>query len=269
LSASITPEWAAGWSPAAPGTRPAPVFLVGFPRSGTTLLDTFLMGHPEIAVLEEIPAIGLVAERVGSPDNIPGIGEAGAEELRRFYFDRVDRFVPEKFDGMIVDKLPLNMLNVLLIHRLFPAACLIFAQRHPCDCVLSAFFQSFAMNPAMACFLDLRDAADLYDAAMEIWTRSEAALPLNAHRIAYEKLVAQPESKLRQVTDFLGLEWSDRLLDHRRTAGQRGAIDTPSYDQVVSELSTRSVGRWKRYEKQLESVLPILLPWAERLGYRD
>ncbi|HWI77313.1 MAG TPA: sulfotransferase family protein, partial [Sphingomicrobium sp.] len=69
------------------------------------------------------------------------------------------------------------------------------------------------------------------------------------------------------VVDFLGLEWKDGLLDHRATAKARGAISTPSFDQVVQPLSDKASGRWRRYEKQLEPVLPLLLPWAERLGY--
>ena len=81
--------------------------------------------------------------------------------------------------------------------------------------------------------------------------------------------MAGPESVLRPLIGFLGLEWDDRLLDHTRTAKARGAIITPSYDQVTEPVNTKAAGRWKRYRKQLEPVLPILLPWAERLGYSE
>jgi hypothetical protein len=121
----------------------------------------------------------------------------------------------------------------------------------------------------MACFLTLEGAAELYDAAMSMFTRSREAMPLKVHTIVYEELVANPEPALRPLIDFLGLDWRPELLDHRATAKSRGAIITPSYDQVVKPLSKARSGRWKRYEKQLTPVLPILLPWAERLGYRD
>ena len=82
-------------------------------------------------------------------------------------------------------------------------------------------------------------------------------------------MVADPESALRPAIDFIGLDWRDGILDHRATAKARGAISTPSFDQVVQPISDKAVGRWRNYREQLEPVLPILLPWAERLGYRD
>jgi hypothetical protein len=156
-----------------------------------------------------------------------------------------------------------------LIRSLFPDARVIFAQRHPCDVVLSGFMQSFVMNDAMACFLDLADAADFYDAALALWSRSRSLLPDHIHTSRYEQLVADPEASLRPLVAFLGLEWRPEMLDHRSTAQSRGAISTPSYDQVIQPLTKAPSGRWRRYQRELEPVLPILLPWAERLGYAD
>jgi hypothetical protein len=121
----------------------------------------------------------------------------------------------------------------------------------------------------MACFLDIGDSAAFYDAAMQVWTRCQDALPLKVHSLVYEELIADPEATLRPLIDFLGLEWRDELLDHRATAMARGGIGTPSYNQVTEPLTRAPSGRWKRYAKQLEPVLPILLPWAKRLGYAD
>lgn len=264
----VTSEWAARWSPVSPKTARPPAFLIGFPRSGTTLLDTFLMGHPEIHVLEEIPILGVVAEKLGSLQAVAGLQESTAEQLRAVYLNALAASVPKDFDGLVVDKLPLNMLWVPLIYRLFPDAKLLFAQRHPCDCVLSAFLQSFSLNPSMANFLDLGDSADFYDAAMELWSRSAQALPVDLHRVVYEQLVEDARAQLRPVIEFLGLEWADTVIEHRRTAMDRGAISTPSYDQVIKPITNSSVGRWRHYERELEPVLPLLLGWAERLGYR-
>ena len=105
--------------------------------------------------------------------------------------------------------------------------------------------------------------------AMEVWTRSRAAVDSRVQTLVYEELVADPESTLKPLVGFLGLEWRDELLDHRSTAKRRGAILTPSYDQVTQPLDARPSGRWKRYRKWMEPVLPVLLPWADRLGYGD
>jgi len=121
----------------------------------------------------------------------------------------------------------------------------------------------------MASFLDLGDAADFYDAAMSLWVASCAALPLTTHVIVYEELVRQPETTLRPLVESLGLGWDAAMLDHQTTARARGPIANPSYNQVTEPLHNQAIGRWRRYEKQLAPVLPILLPWAERLGYRD
>jgi Flp pilus assembly protein TadD len=252
-----------------PGQRRSPAFLVGFPRSGTTLADTFLMGHSGTRILEEVHLLGAAEETLGG---LPKLADATTEQLgmaRDVYFAELDRHVEPGFSGLIIDKLPLNMLGLPFIFSIFPDAKVIFAQRHPCDAVLSGFMQSFVLNPAMACFLDLADAADLYDAAMNLFCLGRERTALDVHTLVYEHLIEDPEASLRAVVSFLRLEWRPELLDHRATAKKRGAIITPSYDQVIQPLSKEPSGRWRRYEKQLAPVLPVLLPWAEHLGYRD
>lgn len=264
----VTADWAAQVRPLPPlAERANPAFLVGFPRSGTTLLDTFLMGHTGTAVIEEVPLLTLAQQRLGDGEDLPQRTAEELEAARNVYLDGISGHVPAGFGGLVIDKLPLNMLAPRFIHTLFPGARLIFAQRHPCDCVLSCFMQPFALNQSMACFLDLELAASFYDSAMTLWTRCTEVLPLDVHGVVYEELVEDPEAALRPLIAFLGLDWREDLLDHRSTARARGAISTPSYDQVAQPLTRAPAGRWKRYEKQLEPVLPILLPWAERLGY--
>jgi|tagenome__1003787_1003787.scaffolds.fasta_scaffold20981477_3 tetratricopeptide (TPR) repeat protein len=266
---SITEDWAARLRPLERSQRRSPAFLVGFPRSGTTLLDTFLMGHPDTQVLEEFHMLGAAETVLGNVADLPNRSAAELQQARSAYFTELDRHVEPGVPGLIVDKLPLNMLGLPVIYSLFPEARLIFAQRHPCDAVLSGFMQSFTLNDAMACFLTIEGAADLYDVAMGVFSRARDVLPIAAQSLVYEELVAEPEAALRPLIDFLGLDWRPELLDHRSTAQSRGAIITPSYDQVIQPLSKAPSGRWRRYEKQLAPVLPVLLPWAERLGYPD
>ena len=265
----VTPEWALRIPTAEPSDGISdPAFVVGFPRSGTTLLDTFLMGHPKTCVVEEGRmlelATGVISEAIGIDWPADLVMRA-----RQVYLDELSRHVPPSFWGLVVDKHPMNMLRLAVLHALFPKSKVIFAQRHPCDVVLSGYMQSFRLNHAMASFLDLADAADLYDASMTMWTRSREAVPQPVHTVVYERLVADPGAELRPAVEFLGLNWSDDLLDHQTTAKSRGLITTASFDQVVEPLNSAPSGRWRRYRKHLEPVLPVLLPWAERLGYTD
>jgi tetratricopeptide (TPR) repeat protein len=249
--------------------RRMPAFLVGFPRSGTTLLDTFLMGHPDTAVLEEVHLLGAAERQIGKVAELPRVPRASLSRARDAYFSELDQHVPSGFQGLVVDKLPLNLVGAPFINAMFPGAPIIFAERHPCDAVLSSFMQNFIMNDAMASFLTIEDAADLYDAVMFSWRAILETFKLNVHTVRYERLVVDPETELRPLINFLGLPWDERVLAHTETAKARGTIITPSYDQVTEPLTSRSVGRWKKYEKQLEPVLPVLLPWAEWLGYSD
>lgn len=265
----VTPEWAARIPHASPEEGvPVPAFVVGFPRSGTTLLDTYLMGHPDTCVVEEGRMLELATEVVSQSPGADWPAEL-VIRARQVYLDELATHVSKSFTGLIVDKHPLNMLRLAVLHALFPTAKVLFAQRHPCDVVLSGFMQSFRLNNAMACFLHLADAADLYDASMTMWTRSREAVPQSVHTIVYERLIADPETELRPALDFLDLDWRDELLDHQATAKSRGLITTASFDQIVQPLSKAPSGRWRRYRKQLEPVLPVLLPWARRLGYED
>ena len=167
----------------------------------------------------------------------------------------------------VVDKHPLHSARMPLIHRVFPDAKIVFVERHPCDVVLSCFMANFMLNPAMRSFTRLDEAARTYDAVLDAWTRAEALLPLNVHRVRYERMVADLAGEMRPLLDFLGLPWDEKVLDNQAAAQARGRVRTASYSQVGEPIYTRAAGRWERYREQLAPVLPILAPWAERLGY--
>lgn len=268
IAALTTSEWFAGWTSAEPDpTRPSPVFLVGFPRSGTTLLDTILAGHPGVRVLEEEPLIQSVYEELGGFEALPGLGKADVDALRARYFEELDARASDAGERLIIDKMPLNIPMIPLIHRLFPDARFIFAERHPCDVVLSCFITNFRLNPAMANFLDLEDAARLYDLVLGHWEKSRAVFPLRVRTVRYENMVEDPGGAVRPLMAFLGLPWDETMLDHRRTAAKRGYIASASYAQVTEPIHARARGRWERYRDRMRDVLPILEPWAQRLGY--
>jgi tetratricopeptide (TPR) repeat protein len=244
-----------------------PVFLVGFPRSGTTLLDTLLSNHPKLAITEERPMLDTVARRIGTADRIAALDRAEVRALREIYFNEAAIHAPDRGDRLLVDKQPLAMAEAALIRRLFPGARFLFVERHPCDVVLSNFMARFEPTDALANFVTLEGAARLYDQLMTLWTRSRELLELKVHDVRYERLVADPRTELKAAIDFLGLPWPDDLLDNRSSAQSRGFINTPSYAQVAEPLYERAIGRWTRYREQMKAVLPLLEPWARRMEY--
>jgi tetratricopeptide (TPR) repeat protein len=265
----LTPDWVESWRPIAlePGPPP-PIFLVGFPRSGTTLLDTLLMNIPNLHVLEEMPVMSEVDVALGDEARLASLTDAEANALRRLYFEAVERIAPPPGPGLtIVDKHPLRMARMPIVHRLFPDAKVIFLERHPCDVVLSCFMANFQLNNAMRSFSDLEEAARTYDAVLEAWTRAAALLPMAVHRIRYERMVTDLEGEMRPLLDFLGLPWDPSVLDNQAAAAERGHVRTASYSQVTEPIYKRAAGRWERYRQQLGPVLPILAPWAEKMGY--
>lgn len=254
-------------SPAEKADAREPAFLIGFPRSGTTLLDTFLMGHPQLCIAEEKPLLQAVAEQLGEYERIASVDELQLQSLRARYWEAAASHVSGLDGRLLVDKFPLGAIEAPLIHRLFPAAPVIFTLRHPCDVVLSCFMQRFRPSPTLVSFHRLEDAAKLYDKVMAFWSQCRQAMPLKVHEIRYEALVAEPERELRELLAFLGLEWDSRVLKHKQAAERRSFITSASYAEVVEPLYDRSIGRWKRYREQLKPVLPLLEPWAVKLGY--
>jgi tetratricopeptide (TPR) repeat protein len=274
LTKQFTPRWVQGWSHFEPtDDRSDPVFLVGFPRSGTTLLDTILRSHPAIAVVEEKPALWSARQALRQmgkdyPAGLAELNRDGFSKLRSTYFAELDTHLgPDNKGAVVIDKLPLNLVHAGFIQRIFPQARLLFAQRHPCDCVLSCFMREFVLNDSMANFLDLDDAAHFYAKAMTLWQQYQAVLPLAVHSVRYEALIETLKETLEPLLDFLDLGWDDRLHDYRQTAYRRQKISTPSYNQVTQPLYTRASGRWERYRAHLQPVLPVLLPWAKTFGY--
>ena len=254
---------------------PRPVFVIGFPRSGTTLIDTMLRGHPHIEVAEESDAVPALVNRLSGVADA-GLASLGAlshsdiESARAGYYDRLARYVrPSDENATVIDRFALNTVYAGEIHRVFPDARFILMLRHPADCVLSCYLRTFTETSANASFHTLEEAAFLYDRVFDLWVRYTEVLELDAIEVRYENLVENVEATCRPVLDFLGLSWHPGILDHERTARSRPYIRTASYDQVIEPVHSRASGRWLRYREYLEPVLPTLQPWIERFGYAE
>jgi tetratricopeptide (TPR) repeat protein len=266
--ARTTGEWFETWKagPVEPERRP-PVFLVGFPRSGTTLLDTILMGHPDTVVMEEQPVINRLKAELGGFDAISSMDETAVRNAQRRYFEIAAEYADIPAGTVLVDKLPLLLNEGAFIHRLFPNALFLLALRHPADVLTSCYVANFNLNDAMGNFLRLDTAAEFYDLTFRSWENARNILPLDVYTVVYEQMVQDPPAILRPMVEALGLEWHEGVLDHTKTAAERGLIKTASYAQVTQPIYTRSVGRWERYRKHLEPILPVLAPWIEKFGY--
>lgn len=245
---------------------PAPAFLIGFPRSGTTLLDQILSSHPLVTCLEEKDYLAQALHEVFKrPEQLAGMGALSdhqIEIIRAAYWRHAG--VPSA--DVVVDKMPLNTVILPLIRAVFPDARIIFALRDPRDVILSCYQQRFGINVAMAQLLELETAAAYYDAVMTLRDLCEERLDVAMHTVRYHDVVADLEGQARALSAHLEIPFDPAMLDYRRTALNRN-INTPSARQVIQPIYDRSVGRWRRYAAQLAPVRPILDRWAVRFGY--
>jgi Flp pilus assembly protein TadD len=245
-------------------------FLIGFPRSGTTLLEQILASHPRVKALEERDTlVDSVRMFMRSPGDLARLGLAGDADLaplRDAYWRRVSDAGVFVNRNLFIDKHPLNGLKLPLIARLFPEARILLALRDPRDVIWSCYRRRFRMNAPMYELLTLETAAALYDAIMEITQILIRDLELRVHRVQLERLIADFSHEALGVCAFLDLPWDEKMRDFAATARARG-VATPSGAQVVRGLNSGGVGEWRRYREQLAPVLPMLAPWVERFGY--
>ncbi|MFN7022330.1 MAG: tetratricopeptide repeat-containing sulfotransferase family protein [Phycisphaerales bacterium] len=278
-SLKVTAEAVAAWPRPAGGVgepgAESPVFLVGFPRSGTTLVEQMLAAHPRVAVTDETPILQRVRERLflrfrprGEYPTDLGLFTADqVGQARRWYRELAENAVgTERLRGrVLVDKQPLNTVDLCFARLLFPEGRVVHVQRDPRDAVLSCFLQGFTRG--VPHLFDLEMTARLFARFGEIWEHNKSVLGMKHREIRYEELVSAPEREARGLLKFLGLEWNgDVLASH--DPKHRRYVSTPSYADVAEPVHTKAVGRWKRYEAQLEPVLGVLQPWVERLGYK-
>jgi tetratricopeptide (TPR) repeat protein len=248
------------------------VFLVGFPRSGTTLLGQVLASHPDVAVLEERTCLmDAAAAFFGSDaglDRLAGLSQAELDQWRGAYWKRVTETEPALFRPVFVDKMPLNAVFLPLIAKLFPHARILLALRDPRDVVLSCFRRRFAMNAGMLEFTALDTSAAYYAAVMELVQIYSQKLAPELLQARHERLVADFDGEARRLCDFLGLEFRPEM---RGFAGRAKAqnIDTPSSIQLARGLNDAGIAQWRRYAAQLDPVLSTLAPFVARFGYPE
>jgi len=262
----------ATWGAEGPTAEKSPIFIVGFPRSGTTLLEQVLDSHPLLQSMDEqglvLRAVTEITNRgINYPSELGILSDSTLDEVRAAYWERARKRVRLLPGRRLVDKVPLNLIFVPMIRRLFPNAPIIVAIRHPCDTLLSCFLQHFASPPlALAC-RDLTTLARVYSRSFGFWYAQTPLLRPRSYELRYESLTADFDSEVHKLSTFLGLPWDDAMLAPGAHARAKGFISTPSYAQVIEPISSRSVNRWRHYERHFIEALPILMPWMERWGY--
>ncbi len=267
-SSGCEPGDIASWQSSRVSREESPIFIVGFPRSGTTLLEQVLDAHPLLQSLDEQPLLLRALDEVtGSgvryPAELGKLTEDRLEAIRAQYWERARRRGLLE-NRRLVDKNPLNLVLLPLIQRLFPQASVILALRHPCDTLLSCFLQEFrAPGVALLC-TDLSTLARVYARVFNFWYSQCELLAPHCYELCYEQLVADFPAEVRKLIQFLDLPWHEALLEPGQHARARGFISTPSYAQVIEPVTDRSVGRWKHYERHFAGVMPVLLPWIKK-----
>ncbi|MGO4504522.1 MULTISPECIES: sulfotransferase [unclassified Dyella] len=256
----------------APRSEASPVFVVGFPRSGTTLLEQMLDAHPHFRSMDERAFIYELIKRMqlagqSYPADLAGLTQGNAEQLRSIYADVVRRVAPDLGDRQLVDKNPLNMLCLPMIMRLFPEARIILCLRHPCDVLLSCYMQAFRSPAFMVLCSSLERLARGYVDAFEHWFGHVEVFAPRVLEWRYESVVSRFDEHVAKLGQFLQLEDSTPMARFAEHAQAKGYISTPSYAQVTEGIHRKAVNRWHAYREMFEPVLPILQPMLNRLGY--
>ena len=266
--ALLTPEFFAAREGQGDPARD-PIFIVGLPRAGSTLVEQILSSHSQVEGTMELPDIISIARRLGGgthrgvesayPEVLADLDAETLTALGREYLDRTR--VQRKLDRpLFIDKMPNNFSHIGLIHLILPNARIIDARRHPMGCCFSAYKQHFARGQAFT--YDLAELGGFYADYVRLMAHYDAALPGRVHRVIYEDMVADPEAQTRALLDYCGLPFEEACLKFHET---ERAVRTASSEQVRRPIFTEGLDQWRNYEPWLgelkAAVEPVLDDW--------
>lgn len=253
-------------------------WLIGHPRSGTTLLEQVLDSHDGLVSADELEVFASstypqLAGRTGVKASAPlpnMLDRADAWQLdlaRGEYLRQVEGVMRQPVAGrVLLDKNPELTLLLPVISRVFPESKVLFALRDPRDVVLSCFMQPLPLNSVSVHYHTLELAAEKYKLMLNGWLKMRDMLKCGWIEVKYEDTVDDLASQARRSLDFLGLPWDDQVLQYRQRAKTKH-VHSPTYEAVTQPVYRTAIGRWKNYEKHMGSALDILQPLVEVLGY--
>jgi len=242
-------------------------FLIGFPRSGTTLLDTILRSHSKTMVIEEKPYLLNLRHEFFKNNNLSKLlvlNEKNKIKMQEQYFKSFN-YDPKK---IIIDKFPLNLIELGFIKIIFPNSKIILAIRHPLDCILSCVLTAFKINEAMLNFENLKTTAFFYNKTFTLFIKYVEFFNINFHQIKYENVVSDFDNKIKNLLKYLNLEFENSITRFYETAKKREKIHTPSYDQVVKPLYSSSINRHLKFD-DIKTIIPDIEKWINYYSYKQ
>ena len=244
---------------------PDPIFVLGMPRAGSTLIEQILASHSQVEGTMELPDIMALARRPREgtryPDALLGLDADALRSLGQEYLDRT-RIQRSQGTPYFIDKMPNNWLYAGFIRLILPNAKIVDARRHPLDCGFSNFKQHFARGQSFS--YDLNHIGRFYADYVRMMAHLDAVQPGKVHRVIHERLVKDPETEIRALLAFCGLDWEDACLNFHET---KRPVRTASSEQVRKPLSRSGFDQWKPFEQWLDPLKQALGPardnWAD------
>lgn len=274
------------WNEKAESHDNDPIFIIGFPRSGTTMLEQILHSHPRLVVSDELQVLSTQASNIDSivgreinyPEGLLSLSRSEIIKWRECYFSNMTKHLPylqkstdsshHDLQKRIVDKDPMSVINLGIIQRFFPSSPVLSILRDPRDVCLSCFFQNFKSNASTVNFFSLENTVDYYVTAMNVYLALKERLYLNIKEIKYEDLCADFENIAPQLLVHVGENWSDEILRFHEAQNSR-FISTPSFDAVSKAINTKAIENWKNYEAHIHPFIDKLQPFIEAFAYKS